>query len=101
MSEQEKVMLKAVEEYAWDRHSTITRKDVESWNLDEEEWKRLEFDGNGYLLVGIEDVKVVGHSNDTWYVQATLDTGLGEETPDVYSAYQGEDGEWIVEWDHS
>lgn len=98
-------VLKAVEDFAWDRHSTLTASDIEQWNLDEEEYAQLEWDQQGYLLVTVEQVKVetieIEYGVKVWYVQAAINTGLDGGDPDVYSCYQGENGEYAIAWDHS
>jgi hypothetical protein len=72
-------VIKAVEEEAWNRHSTLTRSDVAN--------------------VFIDDIEE-HYGERTWYVSASIYTGndlLGD--PDLYSAYKCDNGEWIVEWD--
>ena len=64
----------------------------------------MEWD-QGCLVVSVADVTVeevrVEDGVQIWYVAATINVGLGGSDPDVYSAYLGQNGEWIVEWDHS
>ena len=101
----EQAVLKAVEDFAWDRHSTLTASDIEEWNLDEEDHAKLQWDGQGYLLIIVEDVKIetieIEYGLKVWYVAATINTGLDGGDSDVYSCYQGEDGKYVVAWDHS
>lgn len=105
MDDEERAVLQAVEDYAWDRHSTLTSSDVEQWNLDEEEYARLEWDEQGYLIVSVEDVHVEETQMEdgvkVWYVSATINAGLDSGDPDVYSCYMGEDGKYAIEWHHS
>jgi hypothetical protein len=104
VEETQKFLLSAVSDFALDRHSTLTASDVEQWNLSPEDYAKLEWN-QGYLVVSVEDVTVqdvrVEDGVQIWYVAVTINVGLGESNADVYSAYLGQNGEWIVEWDHS
>jgi hypothetical protein len=95
--------MKATEEEACNRHSTLTRSDVAQWNPTDEEWATYEFH-DGYLVICVDNVfvdDIVDEDGErTWYVSASIYTGdeiLGD--PDLYSAYKCDNGEWIVEWD--
>ena len=100
-----KEIVQAVSDFAWKRYRTITRSDVDQWYLDKRVENQLEFE-NGYLVIHVEDVFIVDFEFEdgyqTWYVSASIDAGFGEVgDPDVYEAYKGDDGEWIIEWSYS
>lgn len=84
-----------------DRYSHLHRSDCEDWCID-----GLIFDDGGYLEFAIDDVQIdeivyiygvqVYYVTTTMYGGENLDVPIGDD--DIYEAYLGEDGKWIVEY---
>lgn len=97
-------VLVAVERHVYDRHADLTKWNV-TWG-DEEELERILTDEEGHLEFTVEDLKIdsTEQSGDItlYYVQCTMyfqtaDDPI-ESDPEIYEAYQDDNGKWCVSW---
>jgi len=100
LSEKDKQALKAAEDFLIDQYTMLTRSDIEkNWDLDEEDFAKLEFNGDGLLAAGIAESHIVDYDpppNEVWRIEVTADIGI-EVDPEEWDVYQADNGEWIVE----
>jgi len=98
-------IVKAVKDFARSRHSLLTRSDMSRWNLSEEEYAKLQWSKQGYVLITVEDVNIaevqIEDGVKVWYVAATIHTGLSDCKPDIYSCCKGVSGQYSIEWTYS
>lgn len=103
---QEQQAIEAVGQYAYDRHSDLTRSNI--MGFDEEDLARIRTE-RGYLVFTVENVHVdeteVEDGQTIWYIAATIQFQT-EEAPiegstDIYECYMGTDGKWCIDWHHS
>jgi hypothetical protein len=100
LSEVDEQAIEAVAQFAYDRHSGLYPHDVVGFS--QEELEQFKIDSSGYIVFTVERVhiteKTIEDGVETWYVKATLDFGAFEGSTDLYQAYPGNDGEWVVDW---
>ena len=95
-------LLNAVEIFAYDRHSRLTRHSIQTvW--DEDDVQRLAIDKEGYLQFNVEVNEEIEQEGEFFYVEATIIFNVSEgepldTDPDTYECYLGTDGKWIIEW---
>ncbi|SRR5579885_2296717 len=99
LSEKDKQALKAAEDHVIDQFTSITASDVKKWDLDEEDFAKLKFNEDGYLVAGIAELRIVDYGpppNEVWQIEVTADIGIDVD-PEEWDVYQANDGSWIVE----
>lgn len=105
LTDLDKQALKAAEDASINSYTQLSRYTIKkNWDLEPEEFAKLEFNANGYLACGIANSQILEYRPATpereeeWEIEVYPDVGVEVDT-DLWLVYQSSDGkhEWIVD----